>query len=153
MNSIKIEVQIASTEKEIPPSSDLISWSKAALEKDEVEITIRIVDEEESATLNKAYRNKIGPTNVLSFPMSSAHDPNLLLGDIIICAPLVRKEAEEQSKTITAHFAHLMVHGTLHLQGYDHLDEGDAKIMEQREIDILSQFGISNPYEYEIQEP
>jgi probable rRNA maturation factor len=146
-NNIEIDIQIESSEDDIPPPAELISWTHAALETDAAEITIRIVDEAESALLNLQYRSKTGPTNVLSFPMSSPHQDKLLLGDIIICAPLVAKEAREQDKPCHEHWAHLTIHGILHLQGYDHQNEQDATRMEAQEISILSCLGIPNPYD------
>ena len=109
--------------------------------------TVRIVDEAESAALNEAYRGKQGPTNVLSF----AFDPppgltDDYLGDLVICAPVVLREAQEQGKSPRAHFAHLSVHGILHLAGYDHLDDADTMEMESREVAILAILGFSDPY-------
>lgn len=147
MKNLEIDIQIVSSDADIPLPSQLKQWTQAALENKSAEITIRVVDEPESAELNNTYRKKKGPTNVLSFPMSSPHKNGLLLGDIIICAPIVNKEAQQQHKSPQNHWAHLTVHGILHLQGYDHIQEKEAKIMEAREIEILSGLGIPNPYE------
>lgn len=147
MNRIEIDIQIESTHEGIPESSELVKWTTAALKAKTAEITIRIVDEEESAQLNHTYRNKEGPTNVLSFPMTSPHDQKLLLGDLIICAPIVFKESLEQEKNCQDHWAHMVIHGVLHLQGYDHIDETDAKKMQAKEIKLLSTFGVANPYD------
>ncbi len=112
-----------------------------------VEITIRLVDEAESAELNYKYRHKNNPTNILSFPAERIpRKPFSYLGDLIICAPLVSQEADEQKKTVIAHWAHLTIHGVLHLLGYDHKQEGEATIMEAIEIDILKSLGFNNPY-------
>jgi probable rRNA maturation factor len=111
------------------------------------EITIRLVDAPESYALNEAYRGKSAPTNVLSFPAD--HDLPLdvpLLGDLVICLPVVQAEARDQGKTETAHLAHLTIHGLLHLHGYDHETEEDALEMETLEIGILEKLGYANPY-------
>ena len=119
--------------------------------------TVRIVDEAESAALNEACRGKRGPTNVLSFAFEAP--PGLTddyLGDLVICAPVVLREAQAQGKSPRAHFAHLSVHGILHLAGYDHLDEADAREMESREVAILAALGFEDPYgdrEDEAQDP
>ncbi len=109
------------------------------------EITIRIVDEEESAVLNQTFRHKAGPTNVLSFSYDSPTDQ--FTGDLAICAPLVERQAREQAKLVIAHWAHLIIHGTLHLLGYDHIDEADAHIMESTETKIMLALQFENPYE------
>jgi probable rRNA maturation factor len=146
MSNTEIDIQIDSIHEDIPTEEDLLQWTKAALEQEEADITLRIVDEEESAHLNSVYRNKQGPTNVLSFLLTSPHQASMVSGDIIICAPIVSKEAKDQKKSIYAHWAHLTVHGILHLQGFDHIKEDEAKIMEAKEIKILSTLGIPNPY-------
>ncbi|NBC47240.1 MAG: rRNA maturation RNase YbeY [Gammaproteobacteria bacterium] len=121
------------------------------------ELTIRIVGEEESAGLNRCYRDRTGATNILSFPFElppglDALDPQAaalgsLLGDLIICAPVLQREAHEQDKTETAHWAHLVVHGVLHLLGFDHLTAAEASAMEALEIRILGALGFPSPYE------
>lgn len=133
------------------PAENLIQrWVEAALtgRRDEAELTVRVVDEDESAELNGLYRKKQGPTNVLSFPFEVPPGLELpLLGDIVICAPVVAREAVEQGKTAEAHWAHMVVHGTLHLLGYDHLEPGEAEEMEALETAILAGLGYPNPYE------
>jgi len=134
-----------------PDEDDIRRWIEAVLAAEaktaEVELTVRIVDEAEMAELNARYRHKTGPTNILSFPFEAPPGVELnLLGDLVIAAPVVQREAREQGKTETAHWAHMIVHGTLHLLGYDHLKPAEAEDMEAREIRILQQLGYSNPY-------
>ena len=134
-----------------PDEDDIRRWIEAVLvaeaEAAEVELTVRIVDEAEMAELNARYRHKTGPTNILSFPFEAPPGMELnLLGDLVIAAPVVQREAREQGKTETAHWAHMIVHGMLHLLGYDHQEPADAEEMEAREIRILQQLGYSNPY-------
>ncbi|MCB1807111.1 MAG: rRNA maturation RNase YbeY, partial [Candidatus Competibacteraceae bacterium] len=112
------------------------------------ELTIRLVDEAESSMLNESYRHKQGPTNVLSFPFE-APIPEIdmpLLGDIVICVPVVEHEAAEQNKPLMAHWAHLVIHGVLHLQGYDHQTETEADVMEALEVTLLDRLGFPDPY-------
>jgi probable rRNA maturation factor len=143
---IDLTLQRASTSA-VPDSAAFRLWAEAALEKPHAEVVIRIVDREESAALNSTYRGKTGPTNVLSFPFVVPEGvPNDLLGDLVICAPVVEREAAEQGKPVEAHWAHMVVHGMLHLQGYDHIEEAEAEIMENREIAILRGLGMENPY-------
>ncbi len=145
-----IEIQNASNMSSLPADNVMSEWVRNALDEQhqEAEITLRIVDEEEGLALNKAWRKKESATNVLSFPVGERlkHAPNLL-GDIVICAPIVKREASEQGKPLDAHWAHLVIHGVLHLQGYDHESNEQASIMELREIKILKNIGYQNPYE------
>lgn len=144
-----IEVQIASRASGLPTVAQLRRWARAALAEapGRPELTVRIVDEAESAELNRTYRMVSGPTNVLSFPFEPPEPAKLpLLGDVVICAPVVEKEAREQNKTADAHWAHMVVHGALHLLGYDHQREGDAERMESEERRILARLGFSDPY-------
>jgi probable rRNA maturation factor len=147
--SIELDLQIASNSHGIPDLEQFLSWSNATLSNypEHSVLTIRIVDEEESALLNNKYRKKIGPTNVLSFPADI--DPQFdypLLGDIIICAPVVVNQAQECNKDLTAHWAHMVVHGILHLLGYDHVTEKEAHKMETLETELLISFGFAPPY-------
>lgn len=137
---IAIQRQVAA--RGLPSATSLRAFARAALPGRCGELTIRIVGEAESRTLNRQYRGKDKPTNVLSFQGEAG-----VLGDLVICAPLVAREAAEQGKTARAHWAHLVVHGCLHLQGYDHEHEPDAKAMEAREIRILKRLGFADPYQ------
>jgi probable rRNA maturation factor len=135
------------------PSPVLLKkWAKKVLQKktEPIELNIRIVDIPEITALNQQYRHKTGPTNVLSFPfdMPEEIDEVLpILGDIVVCAEIVNEEAKTQSKSIQAHWAHMIVHSTLHLLGYDHETESDADLMESQEIAILATLGFTNPYQ------
>lgn len=135
-------IQFASKQPDLPSSAQLRKWAKAALRVD-TEVTIRIVDETEGRMLNQTYRGKDYATNVLTFPL--AEEPHLM-GDIIICAPIVAKEAKEQHKDLMAHYAHLTVHGILHLHGYDHENEAQAELMEGLETAIVTKLGYASPY-------
>jgi len=149
----EIEVQNAlqAQAETVPGEEQFQRWAQAALDecrREGGELVVRLVDEEESAQLNQTYRDKVGPTNVLSFPFEAPPEvPVDLLGDLAICVPVVVGEAEEQNKPLEAHYAHMVVHGTLHLLGYDHLENGDAEVMEKLEIAILSRLGYANPYQ------
>jgi probable rRNA maturation factor len=152
--ALDLNIQISGQFKNIPSRTQFLEWVKTTLateKKQHFEITLRIVGTKESSKLNQRYRHQNKATNVLSF---SAIMPEQLtyLGDIVICAPLVAKEAKAQHKKITAHWAHLTVHGTLHLLGYDHIRKCDAAIMEPLEIKILHQLGLPNPYVMETTE-
>lgn len=135
----------------IPSPSELELWANAVLDYeglDEQEVTIRFTDEAESQSLNHEYRGKDKPTNVLSFPFEAPPGIEInLLGDLVICAPVISREAEEQQKAVSDHYAHMTVHGLLHLMGYDHIDDADAEEMESKEIEILAQLGIDDPYQ------
>ncbi|MEW5755579.1 MAG: rRNA maturation RNase YbeY [Pseudomonadota bacterium] len=133
----------------LPTDRQIDAWVRAALreQRAEAELTVRIVEEDESAELNTAYRRKQGPTNVLSFPFESPPGLELpLLGDVVICAAVVAREAEEQGKPLEAHWAHMVIHGTLHLLGYDHIEPAQAETMEALEIALLRTLGYDNPY-------
>lgn len=149
----QIDLQVASQVTNLPQQEQIELWINTALSQtqEQCEIVVRIVDEAEITDLNKTYRKKNGPTNVLSFPFDSEVElPINLLGDIVICAPIVFTEAEQQNKNPQAHWAHLIIHGVLHLLGYDHLKEKDAKEMESLEINLLARLGYSNPYEEDV---
>lgn len=147
--SLILDIQNASEKCSVPADDLIINWVKQALDSKNknAEITLRVVDEEEGKQLNETWRQKDSATNVLSFPVGEKIEqaPNLL-GDIVICAPVVEREAKEQEKNNEAHWAHLVIHGILHLQGYDHESKEEAIKMESKEIDILKNNGYSNPY-------
>ena len=147
MNLIEIQAIYKSSGQ--PDQEQIQQWVDVALDgiNQDTEIVVRIVDEQESAELNKLYRLKQGPTNILSFPVELPEGIELnLLGDLVVCAPLLEKEALEQHKTLTDHWAHIIVHGVLHLLGYDHIDDDEAELMESKEISILNKLTIKNPY-------
>jgi len=147
--AIHVDIQLASKALDIPQSSEINRWISAVLpnDKHDAEVNVRIVDEQEITQLNSTYRHKTEATNVLSFPANLPSDLDLsLLGDIVICAPIVNTEANEQNKTLKAHWAHMLVHGTLHLLGYDHIDEQGAQQMEGLETAILTKLEFPPPY-------
>ncbi len=126
------------------------TWVNAALQArvDKAEMGIRVVDEAESALLNQTYRHKTGATNVLSFPFEMPLKRAVrLLGDLVICAPIVKREASLQGKSLEAHWAHLVVHGALHLVGFDHEKADEAAIMEALEVEVLQRLDFPNPYQ------
>ncbi len=148
---IDLDVQYASEAANLPSEAELQRWVMTALEQqqraEDSELTIRIVDLAEGQELNETWRHKTGPTNVLSFPFENPPGLTLpLLGDIVICAPVVATEAEAQAKALDAHWAHLVIHGVLHLLGHDHLTDDEAEAMEHLEINILHSLGYPNPY-------
>ncbi len=148
--TLVLDIQDASGSATVPSAADFEHWISAALvgELDDAEVSLRIVDTAEITALNHQYRDKNYATNVLSFPADLPEELGLaLLGDIVICADVVEREAVEQQKTSSAHWAHMVVHGTLHLLGYDHIEDDEAECMEGREIDILQQLNFPNPYQ------
>jgi probable rRNA maturation factor len=179
-SGLAVSVQYAASRRGIPHSSSLAGWARAAFiaskparskRSPAANLTIRVVGAAESRVLNRTWRGKDKPTNVLSFPaMETGLGPeawgqgqngkakharglpprpmphDLELGDLAICAPVVAREAREQSKAVKAHWAHMVVHGVLHLLGYDHVNARDADVMEAREVAILKRFGYANPY-------
>ena len=147
MNLIEIQTIFKSNGQ--PVQEQIQKWVDAALDdfNQDTEIVVRIVDEQEMSELNEQYRHKQGPTNILSFPVEVPEGIELnLLGDLVVCAPVLEKEAVEQRKTLTDHWAHIIVHGVLHLLGYDHIDDAEAELMESKEISILNTLNIKNPY-------
>ncbi|WP_166254133.1 rRNA maturation RNase YbeY [Marinobacter salicampi] len=149
--SLTVDIQRAVDDPDLPTDAEFERWAGTAWQsKTPSEVTLRIVGREESAELNGLYRHKTGPTNVLSFPFEAPAGITLpLAGDLVVCAPVVRDEALEQGKTLSNHWAHMIIHGMLHLQGYDHINDDDAEIMESLEIRLLRELGIGNPYESE----
>ncbi|MGL9733431.1 MAG: rRNA maturation RNase YbeY [Symbiopectobacterium sp.] len=150
MSQVVIDLQIVSDNTAgLPSEQDFQRWMKAVLPQfqREAEVTIRIVDEAESHELNYTYRGKDKPTNVLSFPFEAPPKGVLpLLGDLIICRQVVEQESIEQQITTEAHWAHMVIHGCLHLLGYDHIEDNEAEEMEALETEIMQQMGYDNPY-------
>jgi len=146
--TIDLDIQNASEFEPVPRQEQFALWVEAALQgKDDIELTLRLVDKSESRELNARFRGKDQPTNVLSFPAELPPGIDIpLLGDIVICAPLVEEEAQAQDKHLQEHWAHLVIHGVLHLLGYDHQVEQDAIEMERIEVELLASLGIGNPY-------
>jgi len=144
----EIEIQRTSSATDLPCDSDFQRWASAALvDNEETSVVIRLVDSEESRQLNNDYRGLDKPTNVLSFPFEApAEIADNSLGDIVICAPVVEQEAHQQQKPLYTHWAHMVVHGMLHLQGYDHQDDRQAEQMERLEGEILATLGFPDPY-------
>ncbi|WP_281704051.1 rRNA maturation RNase YbeY [Aggregatibacter kilianii] len=150
MGKMIIDLQIAcEQETGLPTAEQIEQWATAAVQpqSDEVEMTVRIVDEAESHELNLNYRGKDRPTNVLSFPFECPDEVELpLLGDLVICRQVVEREAQEQDKPVMAHWAHMVVHGSLHLLGYDHIEDDEAEEMESLEAQIMTGLGFADPY-------
>lgn len=143
-----IDVQNASENNAVPDENHFRQWVTTCLEgfRDSAELTIRVVDEPEIREMNRRWRDTDKATNVLSFPAGDIEVAPELLGDIIICAPVIRREAEEQAKSNDAHWAHMTIHGTLHLLGYDHMNDDEAEEMESIETDKLGILGYPDPY-------
>ena len=152
--NLLLDVQLAESIEHLntlPTEEQLTLWASTALKGrtdfEEPELTIRLTDEEESQALNSEYRGKDKPTNVLSFPFEMPPGiPLELLGDLIICVSVVEQEAQEQAKTTEAHWAHMVIHGCLHLLGYDHIKDDEAEEMEALERDLLASLGYPDPY-------
>ncbi|MSP28680.1 MAG: rRNA maturation RNase YbeY [Methylococcales bacterium] len=148
MNSVEIQTIFESAGQ--PSEAHIQLWVDTALAdvNHDTEIVVRIVDAQESAELNEQYRHKQGATNILSFPVEIPEGIDLnLLGDLVICAPVLEQEALQQNKVLAHHWAHIIIHGVLHLLGYDHLDDEQADDMETKEIALLQQLNIPNPYQ------
>lgn len=156
MSNVSVDIQIASKVTSIPGQQEIQSWIedavKVAGDVRSCEVSVRIVDQDEGRALNNKFRDADKATNVLSFPAageavdSLPQDIPRVLGDIVICGPLVESEAAAQDKECTDHWAHLLVHGTLHLLGYDHEADEDANVMEAMETEILGRRGVGDPY-------
>lgn len=150
VNDERVGVQYATGRRGVPAANNLRRWVQAALGREPGAVTVRVVGEAESAALNARYRKRRGPTNVLSFPAAPLPDGTRpLLGDLVIAAPVVTREAAVQGKVPRAHWAHMVVHGCLHLLGYDHEVDEDALRMEARERQILARLGYPDPYAVE----
>ena len=151
--AITLDLQFAYQPENLPTIDDFQLWVNTALTSynKPFELTVRIVDNQESQQLNHQYRDKNKPTNVLSFPFEVPDGIELdLLGDLVIAADIVAKEANEQGKTLSAHWAHMVIHGCLHLLGFDHISDDDANEMESIEINLLANLGFKNPYDATI---
>ena len=140
--ALTLSVQYATNAADLPTRPEVRRWVRAAL-LDDATVTVRFVEAIEGRALNAEYRKRDYATNVLTFVYD---DESPRAGDIVLCAPVVRKEADEQGKSLAAHYAHLVIHGMLHLQGFDHERPADAAQMEAREIAILAKLGVTNPY-------
>lgn len=147
----QIDIESNSQSQQIPALPELERWISAALQSQEfedAEVSVYIVDEDEGQELNAQYRAKDYPTNVLSFPADIAEEVGVpLLGDLVVCAPVVEREAQEQGKTLQAHWAHMLIHGTLHLVGFDHIEDDEAETMETLETQIITGLGYPAPYQ------
>jgi len=146
---LNLTVQNVTRRQDVPTPTLLRRYARAALlgHKNRAGLTIRVVGEKESQELNATYRHKDYPTNVLSFPSDHPIEVSEhYLGDLVICAAVVAKEAKEQGKTARAHWAHMVVHGVLHLLGYDHIKSADAEVMEDEERRIMANLNFSDPY-------
>ena len=144
---MSVEVQLAAPAHQLPKVRDFRRWAKQALQGERGDLCVRVVDADESQTLNGRYRGIDAPTNVLSFP-AAANQPSEagLLGDIVVCAPIVEAEAAHQEKAPAEHFAHMVVHGVLHLRGHDHEAAAAAEAMEKLETAILNELGMADPH-------
>lgn len=147
-SSAALTIQRKTETDSLPGDEDIFRFAAVALDDLEAPVlNLRIVDEPEGRELNRRWRDRDHATNVLSFPAHLPEGTGInLLGDIVICAPIVESEAGEQGKTVEAHFAHLLIHGILHLRGFDHISDGQAEAMESREILLLAELGFGNPY-------
>ena len=145
-----VDIQIESQSKQLPSTDQFQAWVDTVLVHDDEDsdVVIRIVDEAEMIQFNQQYRQKEGTTNILSFPFDAPDEvETTLLGDLLICAPVIENEALLQNKKLAHHWSHIVIHGVLHLLGYDHINDDEAKEMEALEIKMLSTIGIANPYQ------
>lgn len=147
--SISDDVESEVVPVHIPDSKDIELWAQSAcLGDDDFVASMQVVSRNEMQTLNRTYRDQDKPTNVLSFPMDLPGELDIpLLGDLALCADVINAEADQQNKHADAHWAHMIVHGMLHLQGYDHVDDEEAELMEATEVSILNTLGFNNPYD------
>ena len=146
---LTLDLQRESADPALPAAPMVRRWVRAALagRRERAELTVRLVDEPEMIELNQTYRHKTGSTNVLSFPFEAPPGITLaLLGDVVICAPVVAREAAEQGKLLSAHWCHMVVHGVLHLLGFDHQTDNEAHTMERLETEIITALGFADPY-------
>ncbi|NKF49581.1 rRNA maturation RNase YbeY [Shewanella sp. WXL01] len=146
---LDLDLQVATDATNIPSQQDFELWATTAIGNamTQAELTIRLVDSDESQSLNRNYRGKDKPTNVLSFPFEAPPEVELpLLGDLIICVSVVEQEAKAQNKSLQAHWAHMVIHGCLHLLGYDHIIDAEAEEMEALETQLIQGLGYDNPY-------
>ena len=141
-----VDVQFAAPRCTAPSASNLRRWAERALQDETGGVCVRVVGAEEAGRLNGRYRGVEEPTNVLSFPSGAEVPGEKHLGDVVVCAPVVEAEAQEQNKRACDHYAHMVVHGVLHLRGFDHDSDGDARVMESLETAILNEIGIADPY-------
>ncbi len=158
---VRVTLQLATASAGLPAEHEFAAWANRALARAGIPltagscVTIRLVDEQESQVLNSTFRNVPKPTNVLAFPAgpvdSAVVDDDAELGDLVICASVVMQEARDQAKTVAAHFAHMTIHGCLHLAGYDHMDDAQAAEMESLEQQVMASLGFSDPYGNEIE--
>lgn len=148
--AVTLDLQVATeTTQDLPDEATLSTWLNHIITpfQDNAELTVRIVDAEESQQLNFEYRQKNKPTNVLSFPFEAPPSIELdLLGDLVICKQVVEQESQQQQKPLRSHWAHMIVHGSLHLLGYDHIEDEEAEIMEGLETEIMGELGFEDPY-------
>ncbi|MGB1091404.1 MAG: rRNA maturation RNase YbeY [Oceanobacter sp.] len=153
---LDLQISESVTDSNLPSAESFLLWVATALDQrcsiESPELTIRIACPQESQELNRDYRGKDAPTNVLSFPFEAPPEvPIPLLGDLIICSEVVAREASEQSKTLESHWAHMVIHGCLHLLGYDHIKDDEAEQMESLEQQLMAQLGYPDPYQEDTQ--
>ena len=142
-----VDVQIAAPRFTAPSVANLRRWAERALQEETGGVCVRVVGAAEAGRLNGRYRGVEETTNVLSFPSGAEIPGEKHLGDVVVCAPVVEAEAKEQNKRACDHYAHMVVHGVLHLRGFDHESDGDARVMEGLETAILNEIGIADPYD------